>query len=88
MHRVGPKPCTILVRLPACLPARLPARCGGLRRGFAPSRAADSQKEAWRARAENREKRTWITEGLWSVCRHPNYFGEILLWSALQAPQR
>ena len=28
---------------------------------------ADHQKETWRARPENRAKRTWITEGLWCV---------------------
>ena len=25
----------------------------------------------------------WIDSGLWSVVRHPNYLGEILLWSGL-----
>ena len=25
----------------------------------------------------------WIDHGLWSICRHPNYLGEILLWSGL-----
>lgn len=25
----------------------------------------------------------WISHGLWSICRHPNYLGEILLWSGL-----
>ena len=44
---------------------------------------ADHQKETWRARPENKDKQTWITEGLWSTCRHPNYFGEILLWSSV-----
>ena len=28
-----------------------------------------------------REK--WIDSGLWSVVRHPNYLGEILLWAGL-----
>jgi steroid 5-alpha reductase family enzyme len=51
--------------------------------GFLFEVTADYQKETWRARPENREKKTWITEGLWSVCRHPNYFGEILIWSSV-----
>ncbi len=25
----------------------------------------------------------WISHGLWSFCRHPNYLGEILLWFGL-----
>ena len=51
--------------------------------GFAFEVVADTQKGAWRARPENAGKKTWITGGLWSVCRHPNYFGEITLWSAV-----
>ena len=31
--------------------------------------------------SENKEK--FITSGLWSKSQHPNYFGEILLWSAI-----
>ena len=29
----------------------------------------------------NRDK--WISHGLWSVVRHPNYLGEIILWIGL-----
>lgn len=42
---------------------------------------ADAQKTVFKARDENRGK--FITSGLWSVSRHPNYFGEILLWWSL-----
>lgn len=43
--------------------------------GFAVEVVADWQKTAWRKRPENQAKSTWINEGLWSCCRHPNYFG-------------
>lgn len=46
--------------------------------GFAFEALADYQKSAFRSITENREK--FITSGLWSISRHPNYFGEILLW--------
>lgn len=46
--------------------------------GFAIEVIADRQKSQFRATPGNKEK--FITTGLWSVSRHPNYFGEILLW--------
>ena len=49
--------------------------------GFAIEVVSDQQKSAFRAIPENKEK--FITSGLWSKSQHPNYFGEILLWSAI-----
>lgn len=44
--------------------------------GFLIEVVADRQKSA--ARAEHPDR--WIDTGLWRWSRHPNYFGEILLW--------
>jgi steroid 5-alpha reductase family enzyme len=42
---------------------------------------ADAQKSSFRARDENRGR--FITSGLWRYSRHPNYFGEMLVWWGL-----
>jgi len=39
---------------------------------------ADEQKRRFRKSLENRGR--FIRSGLWSLCRHPNYLGEITLW--------
>ncbi|BFZ01299.1 hypothetical protein BsWGS_04338 [Bradybaena similaris] len=42
---------------------------------------ADYQKSQFRSNPNNADK--FITSGLWSISRHPNYFGEILVWLGL-----
>lgn len=49
--------------------------------GLAIETAADAQKSAFKAKEENRGR--FITSGLWRYSRHPNYFGEMLVWWGL-----
>lgn len=46
--------------------------------GFAIEVVSDRQKRLFRQDPENADR--FITTGLWAWSRHPNYFGEIMLW--------
>ncbi len=46
--------------------------------GYFIEMAADVQKSAFRANPDNKD--AFIRTGLWAWSRHPNYFGEIVLW--------
>jgi steroid 5-alpha reductase family enzyme len=46
--------------------------------GFIIEIVADYQKTLFRSKPINKNK--FITTGLWSFSRHPNYMGEIVLW--------
>ena len=49
--------------------------------GLAIEIIADNQKTVFRSNFENKDK--FITTGLWALSRHPNYLGEILLWTGI-----
>lgn len=49
---------------------------------------ADADLEAFRNRSngrtpQDRPNQRLLTTGIWSLCRHPNYFGEMLFWWGL-----
>lgn len=46
--------------------------------GFLIESVADFQMYRFKANQKNKGK--ILTKGLWSISRHPNYFGEILIW--------
>lgn len=49
--------------------------------GFVIQFIADSQKFIFKSKAENKDR--FMNEGIWKYSRHPNYFGEIVMWWAL-----
>jgi steroid 5-alpha reductase family enzyme len=42
---------------------------------------ADQQKSAFLANPKNKGR--WMESGLWAYTRHPNYLGEILVWTGI-----
>lgn len=52
--------------------------------GFTFEVTADRQKSQWmKEKKEKKHSEDFLTRGLWSKSRHPNYFGEITMWTGL-----
>jgi steroid 5-alpha reductase family enzyme len=52
--------------------------------GFGFEALADAQKSQWtKERAGKKHSEQFLTRGLWSKSRHPNYFGETTLWTGI-----
>jgi steroid 5-alpha reductase family enzyme len=52
--------------------------------GFAFEVTADRQKSAWvEEKKAKKHDEDFLTRGLWSKSRHPNYFGESTLWTGI-----
>ncbi len=49
--------------------------------GLAFETIADLQKYRFKSNPKNKDR--WIESGLWKYSRHPNYFGEMLVWWGL-----
>ncbi|XOV86168.1 MAG: DUF1295 domain-containing protein [Pseudomonadota bacterium] len=49
--------------------------------GFVIEVVADEQKKKFRSDPTNRD--SYISSGIWAWSRHPNYFGEIVLWTGI-----
>jgi len=74
-------PALIIISQPSCAPAPSLLDLAGWSLwalGMLFEVLADLQKATWRADPVN--KGMFIHSGLWAYSRHPNYFGEILLW--------
>lgn len=52
--------------------------------GLAFEIAADREKSAWvEEKRQKKHEEDFLTRGLWSKSRHPNYFGESTLWTGI-----
>jgi len=56
---------------------------GGFLFGFIWETVADIQKFIFKSKPKNKD--LWIQKGLYRYSRHPNYFGEIVVWASMCA---
>ena len=76
-------PVTVILSLPSVGSLGAVSLCGAALWviGFALEVTSDAQKYAFRNDPKNKGR--WIQSGLWKYSRHPNYFGEAILWWGL-----
>lgn len=76
-------PATVLVALPAVSVTDV-LGLGLWLGGISFEAIADRQKNQWLEEKRNKKhNEDFLTRGLWSKSRHPNYFGESTLWTGL-----
>lgn len=77
-------PAALLVSLPRSVALTDVAGLSLFAGGLGLEIVADRQKAGWgRAKREHRHDEDFITSGLWAHSRHPNYFGETMLWTGI-----
>mmetsp|Transcript_26483 Transcript_26483/g.63942 ORF Transcript_26483/g.63942 Transcript_26483/m.63942 type:complete len:404 (-) Transcript_26483:358-1569(-) len=55
----------------------------GYAMGMAVECIADAQKYNFKTDKSNSKRWRWCDKGLWAFSRHPNYFGEMLIWAGI-----
>lgn len=48
--------------------------------GMVIEHTADMQKSRWNCKHKSDQQKSWLAQGLWAWSRHPNFFGEHVLW--------
>jgi len=77
---------TLPAQLHPALGARDYAAVGLIFGSFLLESLADFQKTVWRRNKNNkRHNEPFITSGLWRISRHPNYVGEVGIWTGIWA---
>ncbi|KAF5359375.1 hypothetical protein D9756_003244 [Leucocoprinus leucothites] len=77
---------TLPVRLSPALGARDYAAVGLYAGSLLFESIADRQKSIWRKAKDARQhNEPFISSGLWSISRHPNYVGEVGIWTSIWA---